>query len=207
MTLTRNRLLLIATVAVWLIAYTAWTADWMAGGMGFVFERALRRIPVCIFGAACSWAVKLALDRSTGQRLGKRLALAFGLCCAASVFQSGVNSLVFYVIAPRWGSTNFVETLQNSAMLAWVFFAWAGLYFAIDFDASAQETRLRLADAQTEAQRARNQALAQQISPHFLFNALNTLSGLIIERQLEGAEQVTLSIAAVLRRSLEVRTA
>lgn len=205
-TWTRNRLLLVATVAVWLIAYSAWTADWMAGGMQFVFERALRRIPVSMFGAGCCWVIKLLLDRSPSERLGRRLALACALCIIASLFQSAVNSIVFYVIAPRWGPTGLVETLQNSAMLAWVFFAWAGLYFAIDLNASAQDTRLRLADAQTAAQQARNRALAQQISPHFLFNALNTLSSLIIERQLECAEQVTLSIAAVLRRSLETES-
>ena len=46
-------------------------------------------------------------------------------------------------------------------------------------------------------------ALSAQIQPHFLFNALNTVSGLILEGMPGRAERVTLSLAGLLRRSLE----
>jgi len=200
----RNHLLLIATVMLWIATYAAYTTEWMIdGAMPFEMERALRRIPICLFGAICCWGIKLMLDRSVSQPMAKRWSIAFGLCLLAAVAYAGVNTLVFYVIDPIWGRVSLLDALQPSFSVALVFFAYVALYFAIDADAEARDARLRLADAQTEALRARNQALAQQISPHFLFNALNTVSGLIIDGQPSRAERVTVALAGLLRRSLE----
>jgi LytS/YehU family sensor histidine kinase len=199
----RSHLLLIATAMVWIIAYAAWTADWMVGDMPFVAERALRRIPLCLFGAACCWGIKIALDRLSGKRLETRLLAALGLCAAASAAYAALNTIVYYAIAPLWGSTNLNEVFQLSLVVAWVFLAWTALYFAIRSDSDARDARLRLADAETAALRARNQALAQQISPHFLFNSLNTVSGLIMDGEPARAERVTVALAGLLRRSLE----
>jgi hypothetical protein len=201
---TRNQMLLIATALLWIATYAAYTADWMIGGMmPFAAERALRRIPICLFGAICCWGIKLLLDRSASQRVVGRVGTAFGLCLLASLAYAAVNTLVFYIIHPIWGGVTFIDAFEPSLTVSFVYFAWTALYFAIDAEAKARDARLRLADAQTEALRARNQALAQQISPHFLFNALNTVSGLIIEGEPARAERVTIALAALLRRSLE----
>ncbi|MGN6376089.1 MAG: sensor histidine kinase [Sphingomonas sp.] len=199
----RTQMLLIATAMVWLIAYAAWTADWMFGDMAHVVERSLRRIPLCLFGAVCCWGMRAVLDRTAARPLGSRLVTALGLCVAASLAYSGLNAWVYYGIAPLWGPTNLGEILQLAMVVAWVFFAWSALYFGIDADARAHETRTRLAEVEAAALRARNQALAQQISPHFLFNALNTVSGLILDGEPARAERVTMALAGLLRRSLE----
>lgn len=196
-------MLLIVTVMVWVVAYAAWTADWMVGDMPFVAERALRRIPLCLFGGICCWEMKVVLDSMADRRLGAKLSAAFGLCVAASASYALLNTIAYYAIAPLWGPTNVNEIFQLALVVAWVFFAWTALYFAIRSDSDARDVRLRLADAETATLRARNQALAQQVSPHFLFNALNTVSGLIIEDRPERAERVTVALAGLLRRSLE----
>jgi two-component system LytT family sensor kinase len=203
MTPGRDQLQRTAVGMVWTIAFAAWTADWMFGDMHFLLERALRRIPLCLVGAGCCWQIKMILDRLAALTLGRRLAAGAVLCAFGSLAYSGLNGLVFYVIAPRWGSTSPAGLLQNAMMTVWVFFAWAALYFAIDADLHARETRLRLADAQAAALEARNQALVNQIGPHFLFNALNTVSGLILEGEAARAERVTVALAALLRRSME----
>jgi len=200
---TRNHLLLIATVMVWIVAYSAYTADWVIGYMPFVVERALRRIPVCLFGASCCLGMKLILDRSASQPTSKRLAIALVLCVVASLAYAVVNRYVFYIINPIWGRVTPIDSLQAALDVLFVFFAWIALYFAIDADAQARDARVRLADVETAAIRARHQALAQQISPHFLFNALNTVSGLIIDGNPTKAERVTVALAGLLRRSLE----
>nr|MDQ2878789.1 histidine kinase [Pseudomonadota bacterium] len=76
----------------------------------------------------------------------------------------------------------------------------------IEADADARDSRVALAEARTAEQRARNQALAQQINPHFLFNTLNAVSGLIMEGDGKRAERVTMALANLLRRSLEAGT-
>lgn len=201
---TRDRTILVATITVWLIAWVIWTAAWIYGDMPHdLVNRALRRILTCTFGGACCWVMKLLLDATHGRAIGQRIAAALSLCFIAALLYGAVNTLVFYVIAPRWGSIGFMGLFDMAELAGFLFFAWSGLYFAIDADAEVRDSRLRVAAAKTEALRARNQALAQQMNPHFLFNALNTLSGLIIEGQPARAERVTTALASLLRRSLE----
>jgi len=202
----RRTLLLIATAIVWAIAYVAWTADWFIGPDHHVVERALRRIPLCIVGAAICWTIRALLDRRLGDPIGRRLAGAFGMCIAGALLYTGLNTLVFYVLKPVWGHTTLGAALQTAMMIVWVFFAWCALYFAIDGLLEAADAKLSLADARTASLRARNHALAQQVSPHFLFNALNTVSGLILDGEPARAERVTMALAALLRRSLDTDT-
>ncbi len=67
--------------------------------------------------------------------------------------------------------------------------------------------RLRLFERQRELVRAgaeaRLQALRAQINPHFLFNALNTISALIGDRS-EEAEKVVEDLAAIFRHTLQM---
>lgn len=198
----RRRTLLMVTAMVWIVAYAAYTTGWMLEPMPFVLERALRRIPICLFGAACCWAIGALLDRASGRPGRRQLVLAVLLCIPAAFAYGLVNTLIFYVLAPVWGHVSGLAVLQAVIDVIWVFFAWTALYFAITSDAEARDSKLRLADAQTEALRARNQALVQQLSPHFLFNALNTVTGLIGEGESVRAERVTIALAGLLRNSL-----
>ena len=55
------------------------------------------------------------------------------------------------------------------------------------------------------ASRARNMLL-QQLNPHFLFNALNTVYALVLEADIDGARRAVLALSSVLRRTLEKET-
>ena len=63
-------------------------------------------------------------------------------------------------------------------------------------------TERQLVDAQSEAHQAQLAALRYQINPHFLFNALNSISALIVTRRNEDAEQMTSKLSGFLRSSL-----
>jgi two-component system LytT family sensor kinase len=199
----RRTVLTIATVMVWVAAYAAWTADWMVDPMPHLLARSLRRVPMCLFGMACCRVMAMLLDRLAARPWRWRLLTALALSFVASALYAALNTLVFYVIVPLWGSTSLAETLQLAVTVAWVFLAWCALYFAIAADAEARDSRLRLAAAREAGLRARHQALAQQVNPHFLFNALNAVSGLILEGAPAKAERVTMALAGLLRRSLD----
>ncbi|MDQ2878609.1 MAG: histidine kinase, partial [Pseudomonadota bacterium] len=176
MTPSRSRILLIATAMVWLAAYAAWTADWIIEPMPYLLERSLRRIPTCLFGIALCFAIAGALRRLPAMRAASKVAIGIFLCIIAALVFAFVCNVAFYLIAPLWGSTTFAMTLASALTDSWVFLAWLALYFAIEADADARDSRVALAEARTAEQRARNQALAQQINPHFLFNTLNAVS-------------------------------
>ena len=188
---------------LWVAAFAAWTADWMVQPMPFLLERSMRRVPMCLFGFASCWFMVGILDRLADRTWSVRLSAALALCSLASVAYASANAVVFDVINPLWGPASLPEVFQLALTIAWVFVAWTALYFAIAADADARDARVGLSDARAAEQRARNQALAQQISPHFLFNALNVVSGLILDGAPARAERVTVALASLLRRSLE----
>jgi len=88
--------------------------------------------------------------------------------------------------------------------------AFAFLYAAVLVVSSVLDSRERLAAQQTETARlneqlskARFEALRRQIEPHFLFNALNAISGLVREGRNDAAVGVIAGLSEFLRRVLE----
>ena len=67
--------------------------------------------------------------------------------------------------------------------------------------AAVQQER-QLAEAQLAAQQAQLAALRYQLNPHFLFNALNSISALIVTKRNEDAEEMTEKLSSFLRSSL-----
>lgn len=72
------------------------------------------------------------------------------------------------------------------------------------------ESRTKLARQQMEAARLNEQlakvqlsALRQQIEPHFLFNTLNTIAGLVREGRNDGAVHMIAGLSDLLRRTLQ----
>jgi lipoprotein signal peptidase len=61
---------------------------------------------------------------------------------------------------------------------------------------------LQLSEAHSAAQQAQLAALRYQLNPHFLFNALNSISALIVTRRNEDAERMTEKLSSFLRTSL-----
>jgi two-component system, LytTR family, sensor kinase len=72
------------------------------------------------------------------------------------------------------------------------------------------ESRAKLARQQVEASRLNEQlaqaqlsALRQQIEPHFLFNTLNTIAGMVREGQNDSAVEMIAGLSELLRRTLQ----
>ena len=199
----RNHTLIAATVVLWSVAWIAWTADWLLTPMEFTGERALRRIPVCLLGALLCWGMSRLLGVASDRGLVRRLVLAFVLCVGASLIHGAFSELIFSVIAPHWDAASIEDWLVSAMTNFWVFAAWSALYFALDYDIAARDSRQALADAHADLLEAQNLALVRQVDPHFLFNALNTVSGLIEEGSHERADLTTLALARMLRGTFQ----
>jgi LytS/YehU family sensor histidine kinase len=83
-----------------------------------------------------------------------------------------------------------------------IFMGWALGYFWLTADVAARTEQLRRSEAQSAAVRAELQQLKVQLDPHFLFNALNTLTAEIPERPDVALEMVR-GIAAYMRYCLD----
>jgi sensor histidine kinase YesM len=106
------------------------------------------------------------------------------------------------------GPGPFLQTLTKTfynSLLAYVF-----LYTSILLVSYLLDSRERLARQQTETARLNEQlvkaqlsALRRQIEPHFLFNTLNSIAGLVREQRNDAAVTMIVELSDFMRRVLE----
>jgi len=132
-------------------------------------------------------------------------------CAAIGLAFAGWRSCLDFLLNPFAESpppSGFVEHwlsgFYNGALASLV------LYAGVLCVQYALESRERLARAQTETARLNEQlsqaqldALRRQIEPHFLFNALNAIAGLVREGRAEPAVSMIAGLSDFLRRTLE----
>ena len=134
------------------------------------------------------------------------------LRAAAVVGIAGINT-VFDLMYQGWIAENVVQAWQSlptdfsraySSTLNYVLvFGVNMILFHVNYTRRAALTQeLRLAEANAAAQQAQLAALRYQLNPHFLFNALNSISALIVTRRNQDAESMTDKLSTFLRTSL-----
>ena len=84
----------------------------------------------------------------------------------------------------------------------WMFVAWSALYAGLAYADEVRMRDQRLAETERAAQRAHLMALHLQINPHFLFNTLNTLAGLVALGRNRESETMVLNLSRFLRYTL-----
>lgn len=82
------------------------------------------------------------------------------------------------------------------------FFGWACVFLTHLYNFDVRDRERRLAAVREEALSAQMRALRYQVNPHFLFNTLNSIAGLIEEGSATRAERMVLSLSTFLRTTL-----
>jgi len=102
------------------------------------------------------------------------------------------------------GSSNFMFLIMpdmpaNLLLLG----SWAGFYFGVNYYLNLRnETQRALVSARL-ADQAQLKMLRYQLNPHFLFNTLNAISTLVLEKDGKGANAMLTQLSAFLRYSLD----
>ena len=103
------------------------------------------------------------------------------------------ESFGWIMLARAWGG------IVYSAV---VLISWSGLYLGIKHYQFFEAEQERARQAEALARSARLQSLQLQLHPHFLFNALNAISTLIVEGRSDAANHMLGQLAAFLRVTL-----
>jgi len=96
------------------------------------------------------------------------------------------------------------RTIVTSFSQIIVLMLWSGLYFLVKYWIEWRHQREMAAQAETAAQESQLEMLRYQLNPHFLFNALNSLRGLIHEDR-HNAKLMLTDLSDYLRFSLMSR--
>lgn len=86
-----------------------------------------------------------------------------------------------------------------------IYVALLALAAILDFRNRQRDRRLRESVLEAELARAQLRALRLELQPHFIFNALNAVVGLLRSDDPERAEKMLIGLSELLRRTLEDR--
>jgi two-component system LytT family sensor kinase len=142
--------------------------------------------------------------RAGAGRIALRLAL-LGVALAPLYAQSGAAA---YVLVHTGSLAAFPERLRNTALTS---FMWAGFLYSMLTLVSAsvflsQRSRrqeLEKIDLRARLAQAELGLLRAQLEPHFLFNALNTIAGLVRRAHPELATRALAQLSELLRYVIE----
>lgn len=198
--------------SVMVLTLCVWLAHFAITGTLFYFipdypndiGTLLARAICSVLAAGLCLAIHLLLRQSRNVRPWLLLK-ALVITIPAAVVLTRLGGWIFYELSQY---TRPGEWLRPGMLIAdyvgyqWTFFAWGALYTGAAYAIEARRRDQQLAAAQSAAQQAQLLALRLQINPHFLFNTLNTLAGLIVLGRTAESETMVLNLSRFLRYTL-----
>ncbi|MGD9815981.1 MAG: sensor histidine kinase [Hyphomonadaceae bacterium] len=200
-----------AHIAFWVMYFVVRTAAAAAdppqdlADFPYTLNRAVVVASYCVLTGLLLAAV--AGMRGERSNWARNLLLVGGALALAPLTQ--LSEQVWPGALAAWGLAPYsIETEPYPFVVYFFLFGWAlplwGLTQALlgyHFETMAQARAV--ARAQALAYDAQLKMLHYQINPHFLFNTLNAISTLVLERRNEQAESMLLKLAGFLRYSLD----
>jgi two-component system, LytTR family, sensor kinase len=100
--------------------------------------------------------------------------------------------------------STYIEVLRTGFQTQFLWY-WAiiGVYYAYHHYLESREQRVRAAELQASLAQARFDRLRHQLSPHFLFNTLNTISVLALRGERESTGEALETLGNLLRTTLD----
>ena len=130
-----------------------------------------------------------------------------------SVLMTAVVAPVFcvidflcYMLCQYPNTAKFDPTYSGYILIesASILFGWSCLFIALLYNFEVRDRERSLAIAREEALTMQMRALRYQVNPHFLFNTLNSIAGLIEEGAATRAERMVLSLSTFMRTTLSL---
>ncbi len=130
--------------------------------------------------------------------------LTFSICYGvALVWRITSNYLYQAWVKPEWVLDSWLEVISGVMGSFYVLACWTGLYFGIKLYQQYQQQAQQTLAANAAAHQAQLKMLRYQLNPHFLFNTLNAISTLILDRNNEAANTTVARLSDFLRYTLD----
>ncbi|WP_077959596.1 sensor histidine kinase [Ensifer adhaerens] len=145
------------------------------------------------------------LSRMRRQSYGRQIAACLLLSLVSSLGMSLLDAYLYSLIMlPVVVPFNIMDYAYAVCYRMSIFFGWSFLFVALLNHMDVRDRDLKLIASREEALAAQMRALQYQINPHFLFNTLNSITGLVEEGASERAERMIMSLSGFLRSTLQL---
>lgn len=199
-----RRLTIVIILVFWVVLFASFTAYrllmWPGENMLL-----LPRIIICAGGALISFGIVAAQNRLRRHRLAVRALAALAFAIVGAMLHALVNHGVFIAFIPGYPNGDSPLWMSFAVQFLdrwWVFVSLSAIILALSYSADIRDRENQIHALRSLAQSAQIRALRYQLNPHFLFNALNSIAGLMTRHRVEEAEAMTVSLADFLRTSL-----
>jgi signal transduction histidine kinase len=193
--------------AFWILQSAGWTGYFilrslggLANAMGLLFI-----LPTAL-ATATGYSLTLLMAAIFRRLINQRPMVTWGVSIVILVVASAAFSTIevwahatFYRPgAMPAGIEFFGAILLDFALLA----AWSALYYGINFHLMLERQTDRLLKLEAQASAAQLAMLRYQLNPHFLFNTLNSISTLVLLKQVDRANAMLSRLSSFLRYTL-----
>ena len=115
---------------------------------------------------------------------------------------------LFVPFGPQSGRRSFLESMMGRAMSEFhidliIYAATLGLSYAVSYYFRFREGEFRASQLEAQLAQAQLQTLKMQLQPHFLFNTLNGIVGLVRDSRNKAAVDMLVGLSDLLRYTLE----
>ncbi len=200
---------LIGWVLFWAMMLAVEVQDYQRNGGKYYWQPVLWQLSSAVVISVLLYALRPVLNDQNLMRTPRqwfmRVLLWHPLVCVVFVVAVfAIRHLVYALMGHEyqhesWDKVFFYETIKLSLFLS-LFYV---IFFGIQSYMLLVDERQRATQALAQLQKAQLQRLTQQMQPHFLFNALNTISSLMYS-DLKAADTAISRLAELLRSSLEL---
>ena len=201
--------------AFWVLQLIGWTGYFIAQFVSALFypekigPAKLTGYAYVLVVAALSGFVLSSMLRYAYRRVRERrpAVVAFTvfvlIYVAALVWRLFINGAYIEFMDETEMFGGWARRFSGALISSYLLLSWSALYFGIYYYESAQREREATLRATTLAQEAQMKMLRYQLNPHFLFNTLNAISTLILDRDNNTANHAVTRLSAFLRHTLD----
>lgn len=204
-----NKLLRDRNRLFWVLNVLGWSGYVFAAYLGaLAHEKPDSYIAVIVATAFSGFLLTLIMrtlyhrlwNKSTYVLAAGAIATSYFLSLAWKLLQ---NELYFRWVKGGWHPEYWTDYVGGVLGSFYLLLCWSGLYFGIKYYQQLQDQTEQTLRATAAAHQAQLKMLRYQLNPHFLFNTLNAISTLILERSNTSANLTVTRLSDFLRYTLD----
>ncbi|WP_262693988.1 sensor histidine kinase [Kordiimonas aquimaris] len=185
---------------------------WTGYGLVRTFQAIILENPLNYFSVFILAAIVIGVSMTIVMRhiyrivrdkpLSLQLPVVVILCAAFGLLFSSLEVSLGPILIPGVQRQEGLGLFGNAMFEATALFAWSAIYFGYHYYTSLQEQKAEVLQATAMAHQAQLKMLRYQLNPHFLFNTLNAISTLVLEKSEEDANKMLTKLSSFLRYTL-----
>lgn len=203
-----NRLFGTKEATFWTFQFFGWTGYGLVRTFqGIILEQVfpnyfLLIIAAIFIGVSMTIVMRHVYQVVRDKPLPLLLPVVILLCSALGLLFSSLEVALAPTLLPGTPRAQGIAFFGNAMFEATVLFAWSAIYFGYHYYAGLQEQKAQVLKATAMAHQAQLKMLRYQLNPHFLFNTLNAISTLVLDKAEEDANKMLTKLSSFLRYTL-----